>query len=327
MFNFRNSPLLPLARKAHFKPSMPLLIIMTFVIFYISQLLSSVPLGVLAAFLSVSRLNELGAVSEEGELLLSREELLEVMTELLTDDTVMLASLFLTATTIVVALFWCKLIEKRPLSSMGFVGKGALKHYTLGLAIGFVLFLASFLISLSTNALTFGGVNTSVNVKMIVLFFFAFLIQGASEEILLRGCLMMSASNSTSLFSAVLISSVTFSFLHSGNTGVNILAFLNIILFGVFMALYMLRSGNIWGACAIHSMWNFAQGNIFGCSVSGMNVGNSILLSELNATRALTNGGEFGPEGGVAVTLVLVIAIMIVVYLPAKKNEQKENAQ
>lgn len=326
MFNFRSSPLLPLARKAVFKPSMPLLIIMTFVIFYISQILSSVPLGVFAAFLSVSRLSELGAVSEEGELLLSREELLEVMTELMTNDTVILASLFLTVTTIVVTILWCKFIEKRSLASMGFVGRGALKHYALGLAIGFALFAVSFLISLSTNALTLNGINTSLNVKMIVLFFLAFVIQGASEEILLRGCLMMSASNSTRLFSAVLISSVTFSFLHAGNTGVNMLAFINIILFGVFMALYMLRSGNIWGACAIHSMWNFAQGNIFGCSVSGMNVGNSILISELDATRALTNGGEFGPEGGVAVTLVLVIAIMIVVYLPASKNEQKESA-
>ena len=30
----------------------------------------------------------------------------------------------------------------------------------------------------------------------------------------------------------------------------------------------MFKRGNIWGACAIHSFWNFAQGNIFGSYVA-----------------------------------------------------------
>ena len=89
----------------------------------------------------------------------------------------------------------------------------------------------------------------------------------------------------------------------------------------------MIRTSNIWGVCAIHSIWNFVQGNVFGCFVSGMNIENSLFVSDANLTRSLTNGGEFGPEGGVAVTLVLVVAIMLVVYLPQKKNVIANDAQ
>jgi membrane protease YdiL (CAAX protease family) len=105
------------------------------------------------------------------------------------------------------------------------------------------------------------------------------------------------------------------------NTGISILAFLNLFLFGVFASLYMIRSGSIFGVCALHSAWNFAQGNVFGIRVSGMNISHSLLQSEINYDRALTNGGEFGAEGGVAVTLALLIAIMLVVYLPQRKKE------
>ena len=100
----------------------------------------------------------------------------------------------------------------------------------------------------------------------------------------------------------------------------SVLAFLNTALFGVFISLYMLRTDNIWGACAIHSIWNFAQGNLFGCLVSGMNVNSSLLISESDLARAVTNGGEFGPEGGLAVTIVLLIAVMCVVYIPTSKR-------
>ena len=124
----------------------------------------------------------------------------------------------------------------------------------------------------------------------------------------------------TVLFTAVAVSSMMFAFLHASNSGVSILAFINLALFGVFASLYMLRMGNIWGVCAIHSVWNFTQGNFYGCLVSGINTNNSILSTDINIDRAVTNGGMFGPEGGVVATIVLLVAIMLVVYIPERKK-------
>ena len=47
---------------------------------------------------------------------------------------------------------------------------------------------------------------------------------------------------------------------------------------------------SIWGICAIHSMWNFAQGNIFGISVSGAKSQVSLFSFKLNSGAELING-------------------------------------
>lgn len=327
MFDFKSSPLFVQAKKAKFSPSMPILIIIVFVIFYISQFVSAVPLGVLSGIFSAFEFEKMGAIGENGELLISSEEMLEIMTRILSTDIMRLAALFLTVTTIVITVLWCRFIEKRSLSSMGFVKKNFLLQYIFGMLVGLVMFAVVFLICVATKAIDFNGFNASANFTMIALFFLAFIIQGASEEILMRGFFMISATRTSSVFTAILVSSVAFSLLHSGNSGVSVLAFINILLFGVFCSLYMIRTSNIWGVCAIHSVWNFAQGNIFGCLVSGMNLSNSLFLSEIDANRVTTNGGEFGPEGGVAVTLVLVIAIMLVVFIPTKNKSMSQVGQ
>ena len=82
-------------------------------------------------------------------------------------------------------------------------------------------------------------------------------------------------------------------------------------LFGVFASLYAMADDGIAGACAIHTIWNFLQGNIFGFEVSGNNMGEPLfLLGEEKAN--IINGGAFGAEGGLAVTVVLAIAVIIV---------------
>ena len=52
---------------------------------------------------------------------------------------------------------------------------------------------------------------------------------------------------------------------------------ISIILVGVLMALYMLKTDNIWGVASLHGAWNFTQGNLVGVAVSGQNAGDSLL--------------------------------------------------
>ena len=90
------------------------------------------------------------------------------------------------------------------------------------------------------------------------------------------------------------------------NSGVNLLAVFNLILFAVCMCLYVLKTKNLWGACGFHAVWNYAQGNIFGLSVSGHSELPSIFTAEIAGPKLLT-GGSFGPEASVIVTVIYAL--------------------
>lgn len=230
-------------------------------------------------------------------------------------------SLIATVATIVAVLIYCCKIEKRRPFTLGFAKKGAAVEYLIGLGIGLMLFSVSYGITVLSGEISFGGFNTEASAGVIALFLIGFLVQGASEEILLRGYFFVSSAACSNVPIAIFVSSALFAAMHLSNPGVGFLAVINIFLFGVFAALYFLRRGSIWGICAIHSIWNFAQGNIFGCKVSGLSMGNSVFTS-IEKGGTLWSGGAFGPEGGLGVTVVLVIGISVLTLM---KNKQIDN--
>jgi membrane protease YdiL (CAAX protease family) len=132
---------------------------------------------------------------------------------------------------------------------------------------------------------------------------------------------MVSLSNRCHKALAVGISSVTFALLHLANPGISLLALLNLTLFGVFMAVYILRTDDIWGACAIHSAWNFAQGNLVGIRVSGTAQLPTVAVMQPLGEQTLFHGGDFGLEGGLIVTFVTLAAIALTLFLPQKAKK------
>lgn len=225
--------------------------------------------------------------------------------------------LFATVATIIAVLIYCTKIEKRRLFTLGFYKKGAAKEYLVGIGIGFLMFALAYGAILLSGEVQFGGFNANVSVITVILFFLGFVVQGASEEILLRSYFFISGSASSNVPIGVFVSSALFAAMHISNPGISFMAIINLFLFGVFAALYFLRRGNIWGISAIHTVWNFAQGNVFGCKVSGMNMGETIFISN-ETNGVLWSGGAFGPEGGIGVTVVLTIGIIILTLMKNK---------
>lgn len=235
------------------------------------------------------------------------------------------ASLIATVGIIICAIYYCTRMERRRFFTLGFVKKGAIIEYVAGLIIGLAMFGLAYGIIILSGQAEFIGFNSNISVWMLLLFFVGFLIQGMSEEILLRGYYLVSAATGGNIPLAVFASSAAFALFHLGNSGVSIMAVLNIFLFGLFAALYFIRRGNIWGIAAIHSMWNFAQGNIFGCEVSGNNMGSSIIETVQVGSNTMFNGGAFGPEGGLGVTIVLFVGIVILLFMKNKSVEPEIN--
>ena len=206
---------------------------------------------------------------------------------------------------------YCRLIEKRSFPSMGFTRGHIVVQYIKGLLWAVVLFGGAYLLCVGTGAVHFGGVSADMIPGYIVLYFVGYMIQGMAEEVICRGYLLVSLSRNHSVWYSVVISSGVFMAMHMSNDHMTLLAFINIFLCGLLFGLIFVERGNIWMVAALHSGWNFLQNNIFGIPVSGMAQGNSVFTTTFVDGRSLINGGAFGAEGGIAVTVVLALGIYI----------------
>lgn len=220
-----------------------------------------------------------------------------------------LVNLFLTAVVVVGAILYCTKLEKRRLWTMGIVRRGFVAEYGIGWLIGAAMLSAAMIPGLLAGDIAITGLSPDIPWGMLILMLLGFTVQGLSEELLCRSYLCVSLARRIKLQWAIVISSAIFAALHFGNGGVTLIATLNLFLYGVFAALWLIRRGNIWGIAAMHSAWNYVQGNIWGSTVSGLDVGGSLFEMEYISDRTFFAGGSFGLEGGIGVTLVLAVGI------------------
>ncbi len=250
---------------------------------------------------------------------LDTQKMLSVMSDM--PEWVMIVMLFAEILLTLIVLFYCRFFEKRKLSTLGFVKKGMVKQYVAGLLAGAAAFSLAYLICIITGSVKCEGLAADIVPLYIIGYFFGYLLQGMAEEVLCRGYLMVSLSRRYHVTLAIVVSSVFFAFLHSANSGLSPLAYINLFLFGVFASLLLLDFGNIWIAGAFHSIWNFVQGNIYGVQVSGTRVSNTILSTSYTDGREIINGGSFGMEGGFAVSIVFMAGIALLSYHLYKKGD------
>jgi len=211
---------------------------------------------------------------------------------------------------------WLFFFERRHLWTAGMEGPGAIGKYVRGIVIGLVMF------SLSVGIFaTFGFATVEAGSSQqqgwaaiggVIVVLIGWVVQGAGEEVLTRGFLLPIISRRYGALAGILLSSGVFMALHLLNPNLSPIALLNLFLFGVFASLYALYEGGLWGVFAIHSLWNWAQGNVYGFEVSGGEVNTATLFNLQEVGPDWLTGGAFGPEGGLAVTLVLGVSCVLV---------------
>lgn len=293
-----------LAKEARFKPHPVLTIVLFTLVFFGSQILAGIPIAVsmaaLGTFVKDASGNFIMEMSPENQVWYT------------------IIQLFATIIPMAVAILFCCLAERRSLRSMGFVREGWLKKYLLGMAMGFAMFSAALGISVLAGGAQFVGTDMYSPLQYVLLCV-GWLIQGAEEEIMLRGYFMPSLSARLPMWAAVLISSLFFSLMHLFNTGFTLMSFLNILLIGIAFGLVAIRTNSLFTCCALHSVWNWAQGNFYGLPVSGMETGPSVLRFSLTDSP-LWSGGAFGIEGSMPALIVELIVIALLLFIPQKKK-------
>lgn len=148
-------------------------------------------------------------------------------------------------------LIHIRYIEKRPLSTAGFIKRGFALKYAAGFGAGFLLIGISMLPVFFIVPVTFTGVK-----PVAIIFLITFIIQSAGEEALFRGYYMSSMLRRRGALLTLTISNIIFMLLHIFN-GYDVLQLSGVTLLGVVLGLYMLRDGSVWGAMGMHAAWNF----------------------------------------------------------------------
>lgn len=129
------------------------------------------------------------------------------------------------------------------------------------------------------------------------------------EELLFRGLPLVLLAAAAGRGTAVVAVAVAFALAHAVNPNVTVLALGNIALAGVLLGLAFYAPGGLWTATGVHLGWN----GLLACldtPVSGVPFRIPLLDYRAGGPAWLT-GGVFGPEGGLAATVGLTLAIVL----------------
>ncbi len=229
-------------------------------------------------------------------------------------------NLVTTGFTLLLFLFGGRYLLKHSYNSLGFSFKTFFTEYPKGILIGLAMFsLCVFMgVAIGEHMLTYN--TTPFSWVMWFAFFGLFFVQGMSEEVIFRSFLFSEISSKWGTIVGLIVSSVLFGLFHGMNGGAGFMPLFNMFLFGLAMALIYYYTRNIWVSSAVHSIWNFAEGNIYGISISGHKAfPETIFHSKVTGSQFVT-GGAFGLEGGIICSIGLIIAMAVMVYVWKNKK-------
>ena len=296
-----------------------LVFVAVFLVASIAQGFATVPMQLVMLFSDKAYM----AAVASGDVAKLTEASMEVTQRLMESDGYMIGMLFSDIVMMLIVFLFCRFIQKRKLRTLGFIKKGMLKEYGLGMLLGFAFFSVCVLLGVLFGGLKIEGISPEFSIGIFVAYLLGYMVQGMTDEVLCRGYFLGSYARRYPVYAAVLANSLLFASLHLLNSGISVLAFINITLFGIFASIYFIRRGSIWGIGAFHSIWNLVQGNFYGIKVSGTPVGNTLFTTQAIAGKSLWNGGDFGMEGSLICTIVLTCGI---IFLYTRKNKDAVEA-
>ena len=217
----------------------------------------------------------------------------------------------LLAAALIAGYLCVRIFEGLPWRSLGLtLHRGWFRDLVIGSAVGFATLTVAVAIAAAAGGLDF-SVNdlqiTSLGRSMLgsaTLLFVAAL----AEEAAFRGYPLQTLTRAKLASLGVLLTSLTFGFVHLSNPNVAAgFTLVNTTLAGVWLAIAYLRTRSLWLPLGVHWAWNWALGWFFGIQISGIDLVSHPLLKATDNGPAWLTGGSYGIEGGLACTIALVL--------------------
>jgi membrane protease YdiL (CAAX protease family) len=211
--------------------------------------------------------------------------------------------------------------SKRPFRTLGFERRFVLQSVLGGaLVAGLMVLAMAGLAAIPGVILAPGQLRTqglaAVGTGLLLLLTIG--VQSSAEEALFRGWLLPVIGSRYGPWIGILASSLMFALAHAFSAPTP-LGLVNLFLFGTFAAVQALAEGGLWSACAWHTVWNWMEGGLMGMAVD-RSAHPGLFVSIRTTGPDFITGGAFGPEGGLAATVVLLIGLgMILIRRPTTR--------
>jgi uncharacterized protein len=204
--------------------------------------------------------------------------------------------------------------DRRPLRDLGFALERRVgRDLATGVAIGAAGLAGAVLVLALAGAFEFtrapGSPAAWLGVMLMALLFFA--LPAAAEEAVFRGYPFRALVEGVGPVGATLIMSALFAWVHGSNPNVGHFGMLNIFAAGIMLSLAVLWTGSLWFASAVHLGWNWAMAGLLDLPVSGLDLVNAPFYDAVPTGPAWLTGGAFGPEGGVAGSMGVLLAVVL----------------
>ncbi|ANZ34779.1 CAAX protease [Lentzea guizhouensis] len=195
--------------------------------------------------------------------------------------------------------------------------KGAGPAFGRGLSIGTGMFAAVIL-----NIAFLGGYEVrgwgSVSGALALLGFTAAAV--VVEEVLFRGVLFRIVEGRIGTWASLVLTGVLFGAAHLFNTHATLWGAIAIAVEAGFMlAAVYAATRNLWVPIGVHFGWNFAQGGIFGTTISGTDAPEG-LLDGVTSGPYLLSGGDFGPEASAYSVLAGVVVTVVFLWIARRRG-------
>lgn len=222
--------------------------------------------------------------------------------------------LFISA--LVASAICAKMIERRTLASTGYkFHDGWSRDFFSGWVMGALTIAIAVAMAAAAGAMHFSTrqITIAEAARNFFILFFVLLIAAAFEEVFIRGFAFQALIRNTSPVAAVAITSAAFAALHLANTGASILSTVNTAIAGVWLGVAYIKTRSLWLATALHHSWNLVMVVVFGLPVSGiLDYKNMAWLDGTGNSPVWISGGGYGPEGGVAATIALIVCTLLI---------------
>lgn len=306
LFNFKRTRMIDEAVFFHKPVTLGKNIISFIVVMLIANLIVTVLQAIPLIFYLSS---DLDAIIDAGKgSTEALEELLDNFPPWLSGVTILFNGFF-----VFVAIFYCKKYENRAPLTMGLHKRGCVPEYLIGFLVGGGMIGLALLLNLAFGTVEISFVGFS---PIIFLFLVAFIAQGFGESAFIQGYFTVSVARDYAPIIAISLGSVAFLLFRLEGTGATMVSYINVLILGFFLGVYMFKRGSIIGCASILAGWSFLGNSVFGQSTKGI----SLFLVAENGSKYV-NGGNSGIGGGLCATLILVIGTILLLLTKPKQSE------
>jgi len=195
-------------------------------------------------------------------------------------------------------------------------GRWMLKELFIGFAIAIISIVIFFgFLYFLGGVLIIAKLPDTGTLTLLLLIIFC---SSAAEELIVRGIILQALLDRFGKTMAILTTSFVFGFAHLSNPNLNVIGIINVMIAGIFFSVAYISTRSLWLPISFHFVWNAGIQLFLGSAVSGYNYGYYLMkldISKFNSFSKWLVGGDFGIEGSIITTIILMLSIFIVLKI------------